>query len=138
MPVRQLVSGSRPEREFTKDNMSLKTYLQTAFRWQAGRQKSGYDKMLLITGRWPILFDSYLIRYPVGSEILTHTDPVLDKQHYRLNIIIKKSKIGGDFICSNPIYSSDRVKLFRPDVSEHTVTRVTEGSRYVLSFGWAI
>ena len=87
----QLISGSRPEREFTKDNMSLKTYLQTAFRWQAGRQKSGYDKMLLITGRWPILFDSYLIRYPVGSEILAHTDPVLDKQHYRFNIIIKKS-----------------------------------------------
>jgi hypothetical protein len=36
----------------------------------------------------------------------------------------------------NPIYSSSRIKLFRPDQSEHSVTKVRGGSRYVLSIGW--
>lgn len=30
----------------------IKHYLQTAFRWQRGRQGKAYDKMLLLTARW--------------------------------------------------------------------------------------
>jgi hypothetical protein len=30
------------------------------FRWQRGRQKTGYDKMLLCGALWPIKFDVYL------------------------------------------------------------------------------
>ena len=114
------------------------TYLRAAFRWQRGRQGSGYDKMLLLTLPWPIPFDSYLIRYPEGSSIPPHTDPVRGGRHYRLNIILKASESGGEFICSHPIYASARIKLFRPDACEHSVTPVVGGSRYVLSIGWVL
>ena len=115
---------------------AIRRYLQLAFRWQSGRQGSGYDKMLLLTAPWPVPFDSYLIRYPEGSSIPPHTDPVQRGRHYRLNIILKSPRSGGEFVCRNPIYASDRIKLFRPDVSEHSVSLVQGGSRYVLSIGW--
>ena len=52
--------------------MNWRQCLATAWRWQRGRQGTGYDKMLLLTGRWPLPFDSYLIRYPEGSAIPPH------------------------------------------------------------------
>ena len=95
--------------------------------------------MLLGTAPWPVPFDFWLIRYPVGSEIPPHVDPVAPgKRHFRLNIVLKRSPIGGEFVCADPIFSSKRIKLFRPDVSEHQVTRVEGGSRYVLSLGWLL
>lgn len=118
--------------------MTLAGYLRTAFRWQRGRQGSGYDKMLLLTARWPLPFDSYLIRYPEGSAIPPHTDPVQTGRHYRLNLVVKASPRGGEFICATPIWQSRRIKLFRPDACEHSVTRVEGGSRYVLSLGWVL
>jgi hypothetical protein len=117
---------------------SLRNYAKLVFRWQRGRQGSGYDKMLLLTAPWPLPFDSYLIRYPEGSSIPAHTDPVQEGRHYRLNVILKSPKSGGEFVCASPIYSSKRVKLFRPDACEHSVTRVEGGSRYVLSIGWVL
>jgi hypothetical protein len=117
---------------------TLRSYAKLAFRWQRGRQAGGYDKMLLFTATWPLPFDSYLIRYPEGSSIPPHTDPVQNGRHYRLNLILKSPQAGGEFVCANPIYSSRRVKLFRPDACEHSVTRVVGGSRYVLSIGWVL
>lgn len=117
---------------------AVREYLATAFRWQTGRQGTGYDKMLLFTAPWPVPFDSYLIRYPEGSEIPSHTDPVANGRHYRLNVILKAPKSGGDFVCSDPIYETKRIKLFRPDQSSHSVSRVVGGSRYVLSVGWVL
>ena len=117
---------------------AMREYLGTAFRWQQGRQGTGYDKMLLITAPWPVPFDSYLIRYPEGSEIPPHTDPVAKGRHYRLNVILKAPKSGGDFVCSEPIWETRRIKLFRPDKSSHSVSRVVGGSRYVLSLGWVL
>ena len=118
--------------------MTLSGYLRTALRWQRGRQGSGYDKMLLLTGRWPLPFDSYLIRYPEGSAIPPHTDPVQAGRHYRLNIVLKSPRAGGEFVCADPIFATRRIKLFRPDACEHSVTRVVGGSRYVLSVGWVL
>ena len=115
---------------------AIRSYAKQAFRWQSGRQGSGYDKMLLLTGKWPIPFDCYVIRYPEGSSIPPHKDPVQQGRHYRLNVILKSPKSGGEFVCATPIYSSTRIKLFRPDECEHSVTRVQGGSRYVLSIGW--
>jgi hypothetical protein len=117
---------------------SWRNYWALAFRWQRGRQGTGYDKMLLATARWPLRFDSYLIRYPEGSEIPPHTDPVQAGRHYRLNIILKSPRAGGEFVCATPMYASRRIKLFRPDACEHSVTRVEGGSRYVLSVGWVL
>lgn len=117
---------------------AVREYLAAAFRWQKGRQGTGYDKMLLITAPWPVPFDSYLIRYPEGSEIPSHTDPVAKGRHYRFNLILKAPRSGGDFVCSHPIYETKRIKLFRPDKSSHSVSRVAGGSRYVLSVGWVL
>lgn len=114
----------------------LKEFFNTALRWQEGRQKSGYDKMLLLHGMFPLPFDMYLIRYREGSYIPPHTDKVTTGKHYRLNIIIKKSKEGGEFVCNNNIINTKRIKLFRPDLNEHSVTEVKKGRRYILSIGW--
>ena len=106
------------------------------FRWRLGRQGTGYDKMLLATLPWPIPFDCYLIRYPIGSAIPPHTDPVAQRRHFRLNIVLKASPSGGEFVCADPIFATRRIKFFRPDVSSHEVTPVVGGNRYVLSLGW--
>lgn len=66
---------------------SVKQYLNNWFRWREGRQRSGYEKMLLLANPILLPFDCYLLR-------------------------------------------------FRPDRSPHSVTRVIEGTRYVLSVGW--
>ena len=110
--------------------------MKIPFRWQAGRQQSGYEKMFLLCCPWVIKFDVYLLRFKPGSEIKPHIDPVTDARHYRLNLVLKHAKQGGAFTCDQPIYVSNRIKLFRPDVSEHSVTRVIEGTRYVFSIGW--
>jgi hypothetical protein len=118
--------------------MGFRSTLSQMFRWQRGRQGSGYDKMLLLTAPWPLPFDCYLIRYPDGSEIPPHTDPVAAGRHYRLNVILKAPRSGGEFVCAKPLFATARIKLFRPDACEHSVTRVVGGSRYVLSVGWVL
>ena len=115
-----------------------RSYAALAFRWQHGRQGTGYDKMLLATATWPLPFDCYLIRYPEGSASPPHTDPVQAGRHYRLNVVLKSPKSGGEFICATPIFATKRIKLFRPDACEHSVTRVVGGSRYVFSLGWVL
>ena len=114
----------------------VRQFLRSAFRWQRGRQQSGYDKMLLLQSRWPLPFDVYVLRFREASEIPPHTDPVAEGRHYRCNIVVKRAHEGGDFVCATPIFATRRIKLFRPDACEHSVTRVVRGSRYVLSIGW--
>ena len=117
--------------------MSDKTgYFQNLFRWRAGRQNTGYEKMLLLVNPFLLPFDLYILRFKTGTEIPAHTDPVRNKRHYRLNIVLRHAKSGGDFICSEPIFETRRIKLFRPDVSPHSVTKIESGTRYVLSLGW--
>lgn len=106
------------------------------FNWINGRQGSGYQKVRLLECRWPIRFDLWILRFPEGSYIDSHVDPVEDGyNHYRLNVIIKRSENGGVFF-GEPIWRSIRVILFRPDISVHGVTKVEKGTRYVLSLGW--
>ncbi|WDE12740.1 2OG-Fe(II) oxygenase [Thalassomonas haliotis] len=106
------------------------------FRWQRGRQMSGYDKMLLCGALWPLKFDVYLLKFPSGSEIAPHKDTVDSGKHYRLNIVLKAAKLGGEFICRDAIFQCQRIKFFRPDIAEHQVSQVVAGSRYLLSIGW--
>ncbi len=112
------------------------TYLGNFLRWRSGRQDSGYEKMLLLANPFLFPFDCYLLRFKVGSGIPEHSDPVDGKRHYRLNIVLRQASEGGHFVCDEPIYESDRIKLFRPDQSRHSVTTVRRGVRYVLSIGW--
>ncbi len=111
-------------------------YMQNLFRWKAGRQNTGYEKMLLLVNPFLLPFDLYILRFKPGTEIPTHTDPVDKKRHYRLNIVLRQARSGGDFICAEPIFETRRIKLFRPDVSPHSVTKIQCGTRYVLSLGW--
>ncbi len=113
-----------------------KSWLRQLFRWQVGRQQTGYDKMLLAGGLWPLPFDLYLLRFNEGAEIPPHVDAVEKGEHYRLNIVIKAATTGGDFICDKPIYASSRIKYFRSDICQHAVSKVLVGQRYVLSLGW--
>lgn len=109
------------------------------FKWISGRQTSGYFKMLLATSNFPIPFDLYFLKFPEGSFIKEHIDPVKSGyKHFRLNIILKKSKIGGEFISEKHIFESSRIKFFRPDIYKHSVTKIEKGNRYVLSFGFLI
>ena len=117
---------------------ALRQYLRTAFRWQRGRQRSGYDKMLLLQSLWPLPFDVYILRFPEGSTVPPHTDAVAEGRHYRCNIVLRRAREGGEFACASPIFQSRRIKLFRPDACEHSVTRVVRGTRYVLSTGWIL
>lgn len=106
------------------------------FRWERGRQNTGYDKMLLCGALWPIKFDMYLIKFPEGSEIPPHTDSVESGEHFRLNLVLKNAIEGGEFSCANAIFETKRIKFFRPDVCEHQVSKVIRGNRYLLSLGW--
>lgn len=105
-------------------------------KWQQGRLGSGYSKMLLIESKWLFKFDVYLIKFPKYSYISPHTDPVEKGRHFRLNLLLKKAKEGGEFICSDFLYSSNRIKLFRPDIREHYLTKIIKGKRYIISIGW--
>jgi 2OG-Fe(II) oxygenase superfamily len=116
----------------------LRTYLGMWLRWLRGRQGTGYDKMLLLATPFPIRLDAYLLRYPQGCEIPPHTDPVAAGRHYRLNVVVWRAREGGEFVCAGALWQRGRVALFRPDCSEHAVTRVAAGRRYVLSIGWVL
>lgn len=113
--------------------------MSNLFKWQKGRQGSGYDKMLLAINNFLLPFDCYLIKYPVGSFIPKHTDPVdKSKRHYRLNVVVKPSSGGGDFVCKNCIINTKYIKFFRPDLNEHEVTEIKGSARYVFSLGFLL
>ena len=117
---------------------SFSHYLSKWLRWDRGRQGTGYDKLLLAVNPFVLPFDLYLLRYPVGSHIPPHRDPVPSGRHFRLNIVIRRSKSGGAFVCDSPIYSSERIHFFRSDRATHSVTTVGGTARYVLSLGWIL
>lgn len=106
--------------------------------WEPGRQGTGYDK-LKIANHWKFFsrfkWDIYLLRYPTGSGIPRHRDPVPNHKHYRLNIYLWNAKAGGAPEHDAVIIGNRFFTLFRPDINTHSVSTVTEGTRYVLSFG---
>lgn len=102
--------------------------------WVKGRQQSGYYTWKLFESiRYKV--DCYLIKYPPGSSIAPHCDPVQSGRHYRLNIILKNGT-GGKFHCVGPHFRFWRVVIFRPDLYTHWVDTVGEKSRVVFSVGW--
>ena len=108
------------------------------FRWQKGRQRTGYEKMPLLILQWPLKFDCYLLRFSEGNEIPPHIDEVKQGRHFRLNLILKHARSGGEFFCEQTIFESRSIKLFRPDINKHSVSKVLLGKRYVLSVGCAL
>ena len=93
--------------------------------------------MLLLTASWPLPFDCYLLKYPTGSSIPEHVDPVEPHaNHFRMSIILKHADEGGDFIVKHCLFNTPRIKVFRPDKEPHEVLPVIKGERLVLSIGW--
>ncbi len=109
--------------------------------WIPGRQGTGYFKLKLVECQWPVKFDIYVLKYPLGSQIPYHTDPVPGYRHFRLNWILKRA-LGGVFVpmpqmgIRSYIFRSRRLVIFRPDLVPHEVTEVVWGTRMVLSIGW--
>ena len=110
-------------------------------KWIPGRQNSGYSKALLFEASWPLKFDVYVLKFPPGSQIRPHTDPVEGYRHFRANIILKRA-IGGLFRVvpqsgiKSYIYRGRRLVIFRPDLIPHSVSEVLLDTRWVLSIGW--
>jgi hypothetical protein len=118
------------------------------WRWTAGRQGSGYKIFYM----WNWLFDFLIIRYPTGSYIHWHNDPVPSpKKHHRINIVLWEAEEGGEFeriVAVDPmawpdlkptrrfIKTKQRFVHFRPDIEDHMVHKITKGERWVLSLGW--
>lgn len=115
---------------------SIRSFLRTAWRWQLGRQGTGYEKCLLLTGMWPLPFDLYLLRYRPGHGIPPHRDPVPGARHFRVNLILAKGREGGQFVCADTLFSRARLHVFRSDLATHSVEPMVCGTRYVLSLGW--
>jgi hypothetical protein len=108
--------------------------------WVKGRQGTGYEKFKLFQF---LNMDCYILRYKVGDSIPWHTDPVPNRKHYRLNIILKNAVKGGELLIKNPgqFFAQEvtyPIMLFRSDIVEHCVSEVKDGTRYVLTFGVAI
>ena len=116
--------------------LTLRQFLQRWLRWERGRQGTGYEKCLLLTGLWPLPFDLYLLRYRVGQGIPPHNDPVEGYRHFRANLILRRGAEGGHFHCADPLFSCSRLYVFRSDLSTHAVDPMVRGTRYVLSLGW--
>lgn len=117
----------------------------------AGRQGTGYDKLDLLESPTaerlvkkclrelgdPLLYDAWLLRYPVGSEIPVHTDPPVPGMcHVRINALALGSSGGVLYVdgAELPLETGDAY-LFRPDVMRHMVTKVERNERLVLSVG---
>ena len=106
------------------------------FEWFKGRQDTGYEAFTLIYSK-RLKFDCYILRYKIGSFIPPHIDKVnSDEKHYRLNIVIWPAKKGGELNCEKSIFRVGPINFFRPDLYIHSVSKVEEGVRYVLSIGW--
>lgn len=105
--------------------------------FEKGRQDSGYLKLRLFQLNRFAKADCYLLKFPEGSCICEHRDPVSDGRHYRLNVVLKRPAVGGLLSCEDPIFRlGERLCFFRPDLSRHSVSKIESGSRWVFSVGF--
>lgn len=99
-------------------------------KWEIGRQGTGYFKKLLGSGPF---WDCWLLKYPAGSSIPVHTDPVSGKVHRRINIVIW----GEQTFMGENLFRFGSIVYFRPDIMPHSVMASAK-VRYVFSLGWAL
>lgn len=108
--------------------------------WATGRSGGGYERLTIINGQFTLgLFDLHLLRMKEGTEIKPHTDPLLGREHHRVNILLKVPSSGGKFYAAGKSVKSwlgGRIIKFRPDIDMHAVTPVTCGERLVLTIGY--
>lgn len=114
---------------------NLRNYSVAIKLWEKGRQGTGYLKMKIASGK---TWDCYLLKYPKGTMIGEHLDPVPGREHHRINFTFKRANGGWFFKVINGecVRFTQRYIKFRPDIETHGVTQVRSGTRYVLSIGW--
>ncbi|MCH4813647.1 hypothetical protein [Vreelandella neptunia] len=65
---------------------------------------------------------------------MRHNDPVSSGSYYKLNLVLKEPQQGGVFETDRVIFSLfNRMVLFRPDLYDHSVSRIERGKRILLS-----
>jgi len=76
-----------------------------------------------------------LVTYSEGHFVTRHIDMVGSGRLYKLNLVLVEAKQGGIFETEGIIFSLfNRIILFRPDLYEHSVTKIVRGKRVLLSF----
>jgi hypothetical protein len=106
------------------------------FEWTLGRQGTGYEKMPLFISK-QLKCDFYLLKFPAGTVVPTHTDPV-DKEydHYRINYtVIGSNCVGQRMYVLGKHRRFWRIIFFRPDKYEHGLQKQKRDA-YMFSFGW--
>lgn len=105
------------------------------WRWESGRQGSGYRKFTLLFSE-AFGVDAYILHIPKGVAIPPHTDKVPFLRHFRLNVTLR-----GELQMQTPpgVSGVHRIgkwfSFFRPDIVEHWAP-VTTKPTYILSIGW--
>lgn len=78
--------------------------------------------------------DIYLVRYPEGHKVGPHIDMISSGRLYKLNMVLVKPEAGGKFHSEKNIFNlRDRVIFFRPDLYQHSVDKIRQGKRLLLS-----
>lgn len=89
------------------------------------------NRTFLYTQRFAI----NLVTYSEGHFVSRHLDMVSSGRLYKLNFVLVRPKQGGIFETEGVIFSLfNRIILFRPDLYEHSVTKIVSGKRVLLSF----
>ncbi|HYX21483.1 MAG TPA: 2OG-Fe(II) oxygenase [Thermoanaerobaculia bacterium] len=99
------------------------------WRWEPGRQGTGYRKMRIAGGA---SWDLHLLDYPPGASVPRHVDPVPGKAHVRCNLRL----LGEDAFVGRALLKVGRLVVFRSD-KPHAVRTVTR-RRVALSLGLAL
>ncbi len=89
--------------------------------------------------RWPVSLQIQLHtnEYAKGDYLCEHIDQIRkEERQVRFQIILVKAKQGGELKCEKFIYESPRIKIFEPTKWKHSVTKVEEGRRLLLNFGF--
>lgn len=103
------------------------------FAWVHVGQEISYRKFVLNV-RWPITFQFqiFITRYGAGGLLEEHIDSTHeDEKQFRLMVLLKRPKQGGELICEKFIINRGRIKLFEPNRYKHQVTKVVRGERLV-------
>lgn len=121
--------------------------------WNVGRQGTGYELVSVPRSRFFSILeklehklleseeeygDCYIIRYPEGSCIPEHKDDApMQTEHHRINCLLQAAEQGGVLTVAESTFSlaAGDAYLFRPDLSVHSVSTVTKGTRYLLTMG---
>ena len=89
---------------------------------------------ILFHSKWLSL---YLVRYPEGHKIAPHLDMVSEGKLYKFNCVLVKPRSGGEFFCERNIFNLfGRLILFRPDLHQHSVSKIERGNRWLLSLAF--